>query len=245
MSSVDTLALAQALVRRASVTPADAGAMSVLQDELERLGFRCTRMRFGEVENLYARHGDRAPNVCFAGHTDVVPTGDADTWGRPPFSGEVADGVLHGRGVVDMKGAVAAFVAAAAQALEGGVVTGSISLLITGDEEGPGLDGTCKVVERLQAEGERIDHCLVGEPTSSAELGDMVKVGRRGSLNAVVTIHGVQGHVAYPDRAANPVPVLLGLLHRLVTRRLDEGFAAFQPSNLEVTDLEVATRPIT
>ncbi|MGC1303693.1 MAG: succinyl-diaminopimelate desuccinylase, partial [Caulobacteraceae bacterium] len=143
------------------------------------------------------------------------------------------------RGVVDMKGAVAAFVAAAARVLDEGQPAGSISLLITGDEEGPGHDGTRRVVELLRAEGERIDHCLVGEPTSSAQLGDMIKVGRRGSLNAVVTVEGVQGHVAYPQRAANPVPVLVGLLHRLAGRRLDQGYPEFQPSNLEVTDLEV------
>jgi succinyl-diaminopimelate desuccinylase len=239
MIPVDTVALAQALVRRPSVTPADAGAMDVLQQALEGLGFACRRLRFGEVENLYARRGDKSPNFCFAGHTDVVPVGDAAAWRPGPFEAELVEGVLHGRGVVDMKGAVAAFVAAAAQVLAGGEPEGSISLLITGDEEGPGLDGTRRVVEQLKAEGERIDHCLVGEPTSTAQLGDMIKVGRRGSLNAMVTVQGVQGHVAYPDRAANPVPVLVALLQRLSARRLDEGYPEFQPSNLEVTDLEV------
>ena len=239
MTSVNTVELAKALVRKPSVTPADAGAMDVLQAALEGLGFRCRRLRFGEIENLYARRGDRSPNFCFAGHTDVVPVGDATAWREQPFGAQVVDGVLHGRGVVDMKGAVAAFVAATSQVVAEGEPPGSISLLITGDEEGPGHDGTRRVVELLQAEGERIDHCLVGEPTSSAQLGDMIKVGRRGSLNAVITVEGVQGHVAYPDRAANPVPVLVELLHRLGARQLDQGYPEFQPSNLEVTDLEV------
>jgi succinyl-diaminopimelate desuccinylase len=239
MTSVDTVELAKALVRKPSVTPVDAGAMDLLQSVLEGLGFRCRRLPFGEVENLYARRGDVGPNFCFAGHTDVVPVGDAAAWREQPFGGEEIDGVLHGRGVVDMKGAVAAFIAAVSQVLGEGEPEGSISLLITGDEEGPGHDGTRRVVELLLAEGEVIDHCLVGEPTSSAELGDMIKVGRRGSLNAVITVDGVQGHVAYPHRAANPLPVLIELLHRLIAHKLDEGYPEFQPSNLEVTDLEV------
>jgi succinyl-diaminopimelate desuccinylase len=239
MTSVDTVELAKALVRKPSVTPVDAGAMDLLQSVLEGLGFRCRRLPFGDVENLYARRGDVGPNFCFAGHTDVVPVGDAAAWREQPFGGEEIDGVLHGRGVVDMKGAVAAFIAAVSQVLGEGEPEGSISLLITGDEEGPGHDGTRRVVELLLAEGEVIDHCLVGEPTSSAELGDMIKVGRRGSLNAVITVDGVQGHVAYPHRAANPLPVLIELLHRLIAHKLDEGYPEFQPSNLEVTDLEV------
>jgi succinyl-diaminopimelate desuccinylase len=239
VSRVDPLELARALVRRPSVTPADAGAMDVLQGALEGLGFRCRRLRFGEIENIYARRGSRGPNFCFGGHTDVVPSGDEAGWTRPPFGAEVADGVLYGRGVVDMKGAVAAFVAAASNLLAEGEPAGSISLLVTGDEEGPGHDGARRIVELLQAEGEQVDHCLVGEPTCVGELGDMIKVGRRGSLNAVLTVEGVQGHVAYPHRAANPVPVLVELLHRLQSRRLDEGHPAFQPSNLQVTDLEV------
>ncbi len=239
MSRVDAVELARDLIRRPSVTPADAGAMDVLQDTLERLGFVCRRLRFGEIENIYARRGTQAPNFCFGGHTDVVPVGDAQAWSRGPFDADVADGVLYGRGTVDMKGAVAAFVAAASDVLASGEPAGSISLLVTGDEEGPGHDGARRIVELLAAEGERVDHCLVGEPTSSAELGDMIKVGRRGSLNAVVTVTGVQGHVAYPHRAANPVPVLVDLLHRLQSRVLDDGYPEFQPSNLQVTDLEV------
>ena len=236
---VDPVELARDLIRRPSVTPADAGAMDVLQRALEGLGFACRRLRFGEIENIYARHGTASPNFCFGGHTDVVPVGDAAAWSEGPFSADVVDGVLYGRGAVDMKGAVAAFVAAAAAVLAEAPPRGSISLLVTGDEEGPGHDGARRIVDLLTAEGEGVDHCLVGEPTSSRDLGDMIKVGRRGSLNAVVTVEGVQGHVAYPHRAANPVPVLLDFLQRLRERTLDDGYPEFQPSRLEVTDLEV------
>ena len=236
---IDVIDLAQALIRRPSVTPADAGAMDVLEQALSALGFRCRRMRFGEIENLYARYGETAPNLCFAGHTDVVPVGDADAWTSGPFGGEVKAGVLYGRGAVDMKGSIAAFAAAAAHAIDAGEVKGSLSLLITGDEEGVAVDGTVKVVETLIAEGEGVDHCIVGEPSSSVRLGDMIKVGRRGSLNAWITVEGVQGHVAYPQRAANPIPVLVALLARLDAHRLDDGYPEFQPSNLEVVDLAV------
>ena len=236
---VEPVALAQALIRRPSVTPADAGAMEVLEAALTALGFQCRRMRFGEIENLYARYGAARPNLCFAGHTDVVPVGDAGAWTAAPFEGEVRAGLLYGRGSVDMKGAVAAFAAAAARAITAGEVKGSLSFLITGDEEGVAVDGTVKVVEALLAEGEAVDHCIVGEPSSSARLGDMIKVGRRGSLNAWITVEGVQGHAAYPQRAANPIPVLIELLGRLGARVLDEGYPEFQPSNLEVVDLEV------
>ena len=231
--------LARALIRRPSVTPADAGAMAVLEAALAGLGFHCRRMRFGEIENLYARHGETGPNLCFAGHTDVVPVGDAEAWSAEPFEGEIRDGVLYGRGAVDMKGSVAAFAAAAARALAAGEVKGSLSFLITGDEEGVAVDGTVKVVEALLAEGETVDHCIVGEPSSAVRLGDMIKVGRRGSMNAWITVEGVQGHVAYPQRAANPVPALIDLLARLNARVLDEGYPEFQPSNLEVVDLHV------
>ena len=235
---VDPVALAQALIRRPSVTPADAGAMDLLQRELEALGFACRRMTFGEIENLYARRGTARPNLCFAGHTDVVPVGDAAAWSKDAFAAEVVDGVLIGRGSVDMKSAIAAFAAAAAEAIAAGTVTGSISFLITGDEEGVATHGTKLVVEALAAEGEHIDHCVVGEPTSAETLGDMVKVGRRGSINADILVEGVQGHVAYPHRAANPVPVLIRLLSALQERKLDEGYPEFQPSNLEVTMIE-------
>jgi succinyl-diaminopimelate desuccinylase len=237
--TLDALSLAQALIRRPSVTPADEGAMDILQRQLEGLGFACRRMKFSDIENLYARRGTARPNLCFAGHTDVVPVGDAGAWTQDPFAGEVKDGVLFGRGAVDMKSAIAAFTAAVAAVVARGEPAGSLSFLITGDEEGPALDGTKKVVEALQAEGEIIDHCIVGEPSSAVALGDMVKIGRRGSINAWFTVEGRQGHVAYPQRAANPIPVLVRLLGRLQDRVLDEGYPEFQPSNLEVTTIDV------
>jgi succinyl-diaminopimelate desuccinylase len=237
--SLDPIAFAQDLIRRPSVTPADEGALDLVQARLEALGFRCRRMPFAEVDNLYARRGTAGPNLCFAGHTDVVPAGDAAAWRHGPFSGEVVDGVLHGRGAADMKGGIAAWIAAVSRFLAAGEPAGSLSLLITGDEEGPGLNGTKKVVEALAAQGETIDHCVVGEPTSAAALGDQIKIGRRGSINAWITVEGRQGHVAYPDRAANPIPVLVDLLARLKAHRLDDGHPGFQPSNLEVTTLEV------
>lgn len=233
---IDPVALAQDLIRRPSVTPADAGAMDVVERTLAGLGFTCRRMRFGEIENLYARRGAASPNLCFAGHTDVVPPGPLDDWAEDPFEAQIRDGVLFGRGAADMKSAIAAFIAAAADA---DPTRGSLSLLITGDEEGVAVDGTKRVVEALSAEGEVIDHCIVGEPTSAAQLGDMVKIGRRGSLNAQIAVRGVQGHVAYPDRAANPVAPLVDLLKRLNDRMLDECYTGFQPSNLEVTTVDV------
>ncbi len=238
-SLIDAIDLTKELIRRPSVTPADAGAMDVVQEALAGLGFICRRMKFGEIENLYARFGTARPNLCFAGHTDVVPVGDAGAWSQGAFDAAVVDGILIGRGAVDMKSAIAAFAAAAAKAIAAGEVTGSLSFLITGDEEGESTHGTKLVVEALAAEGEIIDHCVVGEPTSSAVFGDMIKVGRRGSINATITVQGVQGHVAYPHRAANPTPVLIRLLARLQARVLDEGYPEFQPSNLEVTWIDV------
>ncbi|WP_419253961.1 succinyl-diaminopimelate desuccinylase [Caulobacter sp. ErkDOM-YI] len=234
--SIDPVDLAQALIRRPSVTPADEGAMDLLERQLDALGFTCRRMKFGEIENLYARRGTARPNLCFAGHTDVVPVGDNAAWTAGPFEAEIKDGVLYGRGAVDMKSAIAAFVAAVAASPE---PAGSISFLITGDEEGVAEDGTVKVVEALAAEGEIIDHCIVGEPTSASIFGDMVKIGRRGSINAWITVEGQQGHVAYPHRAANPIPVLVSILSRLQSRVLDDGYEGFQPSNLEVTTIDV------
>lgn len=234
--SIDPVELAQALIRRPSVTPADEGAMDTLQRQLEALGFNCRRMKFGEIENLYARRGTVRPNLCFAGHTDVVPVGDDAAWTAGPFEAEIKDGVLYGRGAVDMKSAIASFVAAVAKIPEH---PGSISFLITGDEEGVAEDGTVKVVETLAAEGEIIDHCIVGEPTSANLLGDMVKIGRRGSINAWIAVDGKQGHVAYPHRAANPIPVMVDILSRLQSRILDDGYTGFQPSNLEVTTVDV------
>jgi succinyl-diaminopimelate desuccinylase len=239
MTVLDPIDLARELIRRPSVTPADAGAMDVLQAALERVGFACRRMKFGEIENLYARRGSARPNLCFAGHTDVVPVGDAGGWTHAPFAAAIEADVLHGRGAVDMKSAVAAFAAAASEALAEGEPAGSISLLITGDEEGIAEDGTKAVVAALAAEGEIIDHCLVGEPTSSAVLGDMIKIGRRGSVGADIAVEGVQGHVAYPQRAANPVAPLIRFLAAVQSRVLDDGHEAFQPSNLEVTTIDV------
>jgi len=236
---IDAVELTKALIRAPSVTPVDAGAMDIVQHTLTGLGFSCRRMKFGEIENLYARFGTASPNLCFAGHTDVVPVGDAGAWSQDAFAGQVVDGVLVGRGAVDMKSALAAFAAAAAKAIAGGQVTGSLSFLITGDEEGVATHGTRMVVEALGVDDETLDHCVVGEPSSSEAFGDMIKVGRRGSINAEITVTGVQGHVAYPHRAANPVPVLLRLLLRLQERKLDDGYPEFQPSNLEITRIDV------
>jgi succinyl-diaminopimelate desuccinylase len=234
---LDPITLAQDLIRRPSVTPADAGAMDVLEAALAGIGFSCRRMRFGQIENLYARRGNSGRNLCFAGHTDVVPPGDAAAWRGDPFDPRVEDGLLFGRGAADMKSAIAAFVAAAAA--DGPRERGSLSLLITGDEEGDAEDGTRPVVEQLIAEGERVDHCVLGEPTSAGRLGDQLKIGRRGSLNAWITVEGRQGHVAYPAQAANPVPVLVRLLNRLDARELDAGYPRFPPSNLEITTVDV------
>jgi succinyl-diaminopimelate desuccinylase len=240
LTRLDPLPLARALVACPSVTPADAGALDVLTAALEPLGFHCRRMPFGEVDNLFASRGGGAPHVLFAGHTDVVPTGDPARWSVDPFAGAVRDGRLIARGAADMKGAIAAFVAALEDHLARRASgPGRISLLITGDEEGPAIHGTRAVLAALEAEGERFDLCLIGEPTSVARLGDTIKVGRRGSLNALVTAEGVQGHVAYPERAANPVRALLDLLGRLQARVLDAGDPPFGASNLEITSIDV------
>ena len=220
--------------------------MDALQKPLEALGFVCTRLPFAEpgtpdVDNLFAKWGNGAPHLCFAGHTDVVPVGDRDAWSVDPFAAEIRDGLLIGRGASDMKGAIAAFVSAVSRLHDArsGQLNGSISFLITGDEEGPAINGTKKMLEWLKKQGEQIDHCLVGEPTNPTVLGDMVKIGRRGSLNTVIRVEGVQGHVAYPHLARNPVPPLLEILSALVSRELDHGNDHFQASNLEVTSVDV------
>lgn len=236
---IDPVELTRDLIRKPSVTPADEGAMDTLERLLTGLGFHCRRMPFENIENLYARRGTASPNLCFAGHTDVVPTGAAEAWSSAPFEAEVRDGVLYGRGAVDMKGGIAAWIAAVSRVLAEGEVPGSLSFLITGDEEGPALHGTKRVVQTLMAEGEVIDACVVGEPSSQHALGDTIKIGRRGSLNSWITVHGKQGHVAYPDRAANPAPVMARLLARLADHRLDDGYEAFQPSNLEITTIDI------
>ncbi|MBO6784614.1 MAG: succinyl-diaminopimelate desuccinylase [Alphaproteobacteria bacterium] len=249
-SAGDPIALSQALIRCPSVTPDDAGALGVLSDALESLGFDCHRLRFEapdtpDVDNLYARLGDAGPNFCFAGHTDVVPVGDTADWTRDPFSGEVSDGMLHGRGAADMKSAVAAFTAAVAQLVErhgapGSWDTpGSISLLITGDEEGPAINGTRKVLEWLADRGEQLDACIVGEPTNPDTLGDMIKIGRRGSTTGDVVVRGTQGHTAYPHLADNPVHHLVRMLAALTADPLDEGTEHFPPSTLQVTTVDV------
>ena len=231
--ATDPLPLAQALIRCASVTPADAGAQDVLAQALEAQGFRVWRLPFGATPNLFARRGTAGPHFCFAGHTDVVPPGDG--WDGDPFGGEVRDGVLYGRGACDMKGAVAAFAAAAADHAG----PGSVSLLITGDEEGPATDGTVRVLDWMAAQGHTPDFCLVGEPTNPARLGEVIKIGRRGSLNAHITVHGVQGHAAYPQRADNPVHRLVRALAALTAAPLDAGTEWFEPSSLQVTSVDV------
>ena len=236
---IDAVNLTKQLIRAPSVTPADAGAMDIVERTLSGLGFACRRMKFGEIENLYARFGTVSPNLCFAGHTDVVPAGDAGAWSQGAFEAKEVDGVLIGRGAVDMKSAIAAFAAASEKAIAAGQVLGSLSFLITGDEEGVATHGTKMVVEALDLEDEIISHCVVGEPTSSEAFGDMIKVGRRGSINVEITVEGTQGHVAYPQRAANPAPVLLRLLLRLQARVLDDGYPEFQPSNLEITQIDM------
>jgi succinyl-diaminopimelate desuccinylase len=239
----DPLPLAQELIRCRSVTPHDAGAIAVLETALTALGFACTRLAFDsggpKIENLYARLGTAAPNLCFAGHTDVVPPGDTSAWRFDPFAATVDGGTLFGRGAADMKSAIAAFIAAVARAAERHGNRGSISLLITGDEEGPAVDGTTRVLDWLEEKGERLDHCIVGEPTAEFAAGDTVKIGRRGSLTGYLHVKGMQGHVGYPDRAKNPIPGLVAILQRLTARKLDTGTAHFQPSNLEVTTVDV------
>jgi succinyl-diaminopimelate desuccinylase len=239
----DPLSLAQSLIRCASVTPADSGAQDALAEALGRLGFSVHRLRFGDIENIYARLGTSGPHLCFAGHTDVVPVGTAN-WRTDPFGGEVRDGVLYGRGACDMKGAIAAFVAGVAQYLSDhgsppGLAKGSISLLITGDEEGPAVDGTAKVLEWMRVNDQIPDFCLVGEPTCPVKLGDMVKIGRRGSVNMKIVVHGKQGHVAYPHRADNPVHRLLQALTAMTGAPLDAGTDWFEPSTLQITSFDV------
>jgi succinyl-diaminopimelate desuccinylase len=243
---VDPLALAGELIRRPSVTPRDEGAIELVAATLERLGFTCHRLVFSEpgtedIVNLYARLGSAGRNFCFAGHTDVVPTGDAARWTIAPFAGTVEDGALWGRGAADMKGAIACFAAAVSRflAARGPAFGGSISFLITGDEEGISINGTRKVLDWLKARGERLDACIVGEPTNAAVLGDMVKIGRRGSLTGTLTVHGVQGHVAYPHLADNPVHRLVRMLHAATETPLDDGTRHFQPSTLQVSTIDV------
>lgn len=241
----DPVALAQALIRCESVTPAEGGALTLLEGILTAAGFECHRMTFSEpgfadVENLYARLGNCGPNLCFAGHTDVVPAGDVDAWTAPPFAAEIRDGILYGRGAVDMKGEIACFIAAVLRVLaRGEKIPGSISLLITGDEEGDSVNGTAKLLDWLKERGEILHDCIVGEPSSKDVVGDEIKIGRRGSLNCELIVEGKQGHAAYPHLADNPVPKLARMIDRLSALVLDEGTTHFEPSRLNVTVISV------
>ena len=241
--AIDAVALAQDLIRCASVTPVDAGAQDVLAAALEAIGFTVHRLRFGAapdgpIDNLFATIGSGAPHFAFAGHTDVVPVGDRAAWSAPPFAATIGDGQLVGRGAADMKGAIAAFVTAAARTVARGFA-GTLSLIVTGDEEGPATFGTAPLLDWMARQGHVPDACLVGEPTSQQRLGDTIKIGRRGSLNAWLTVHGAQGHVAYPARADNPITKLIDILGQMKARVLDEGSDWFDASNLEVTDIAV------
>ena len=238
LTIADPVPLAQELIRRPSITPAEEGALDVAGNALTALGFKVRRMKYGLVDNLYARLGEAQPNFCFAGHVDVVPPGAG--WRSDPFAAEIRDGMLYGRGAADMKTAIAAMIAGTGSFLARGAPKGSISFLLTCDEEGPGVDGTKATLVALADEGEAIDHCLVGEPTSEERVGDVIKNGRRGSLNVVLMMEGKQGHVAYPHRAKNPVTPLVDTLAALKARRLDDGAPGFDPSNLEVTSIDAA-----
>ena len=244
--TIDPIEFSQQLIRCPSVTPTDAGALDVLETALEALGFTCYRLPYSEdgtpdVDNLYARYGIASPNFCFAGHTDVVPVGNTEDWSVNPFAADIIDGRLFGRGTCDMKCAIACFVAATSRLIEQtkGTLGGSISFLITGDEEGPAINGTRKMLDWLKSKGEVIDQCLVGEPTSIDQVGDMAKIGRRGSMNATITVYGTQGHVAYPHLADNPIPRLVNFLTDVDNAVLDVGTNYFQPSNLEITNIDI------
>jgi succinyl-diaminopimelate desuccinylase len=241
---IDPVALAQALIRCPSVTPVDAGALTVLAEALKPLGFDCVPLPFEEdgaplTENLFARIGAGGPVFCFAGHTDVVPPGERSFWKHDPFGGVIADGVLYGRGAVDMKSAIACFTAAVERHLAKGPLKGSILFLITGDEEGDAVNGTPKMLKWMKANAITMDHCLIGEPSSRAAIGDGIKVGRRGSLNTRVEVEGVQGHAAYPDKTRNPVHALADFICRLTKTPLDSGTEQFGPSSLAFSTVDV------
>ncbi len=245
-TSADPVTIARDLVRCRSVTPAEGGALGMIESLLAGAGFTVARMTFAEpgtapVENLYARLGRSAPHLVFAGHTDVVPPGDEARWSHPPFAGEIAGDALYGRGAVDMKGGIACALAAALDHVgaRNGEPAGSISFLITGDEEGIAVNGTTKLLQWAADRGERFDHCILGEPSGAAAVGDQLKVGRRGSLNGTLTVIGRQGHVAYPQLAENPIRALTALMTALMAEPLDRGSAHFQPSNLEFTSVDV------
>lgn len=240
--------LTQALIRCASVTPEEGGALRLIETILADAGFKTYWLRFSaegtpDVDNLYARYGTSQPHLLFAGHTDVVPVGDEAQWSVPPFSGELRDGKVYGRGATDMKGGVAASIAAALRFIDANPdFSGSIGFLLTGDEEGPAINGTVKVLEWMSQKGERFDHCILGEPTNPERLGDMIKIGRRGSLTGHVVVQGKQGHVAYPHLADNPIPGLMRLVQGALVTPLDSGTSHFGASNLEFTTIDVGNR---
>ncbi|HFB2047926.1 MAG: succinyl-diaminopimelate desuccinylase [Hyphomicrobiaceae bacterium] len=248
MNIYDPVHIAQALIRCPSITPFEGGALTFLEEVLKQHKFDVNRITFGEqgtqkVENLYARFGNHGPNLCFAGHTDVVPPGNEQNWSYPPFAAEINNGYLYGRGAADMKGGIACFIAAAARTLNAkGKLPGSISLLITGDEEGPAINGTAKMLDWLHSHEESLDGCIVGEPTCANHLGDTVKIGRRGSLTAYLTVLGAQGHVAYPQYADNPIPKLMRIADRIANIELDTGNDSFEPSNLEITVISTSNK---
>ncbi len=237
---INELKLARELIRRPSVTPKDAGAINVLAKYLRSLGFKCQMMNFKNIKNLYAKLGKSSPNFCFAGHTDVVPVGNFKSWSVNPFLGVIKNNKLIGRGASDMKGSIACFVAALSQFKKmKPKFKGSISLLITGDEEAIAINGTKKVVEKLKKRKEKINFCLVGEPTNLTKLGQLMKIGRRGSMTGYLTVYGTQGHVAYPHQANNPAPVITKILNQINNIKLDRGTKNFQPSNLEVVKINI------
>jgi succinyl-diaminopimelate desuccinylase len=237
-----TLALTEDLLRRPSVSPEDHGCIDVIAARLEPLGFRIERLRFGPVENLWARRGDAGPVLCFAGHTDVVPTGPREEWRTDPFEPVIRDGILYGRGAADMKSGLAAMVTAMERFVSNHPAhRGSLAVLFTSDEEGPSVDGTRRVMEVLEARDEKIDWCIVGEPTSHDVLGDTIKVGRRGSLSGRLSVHGVQGHIAYPQHADNPVHRFAPALAELVTTQWDSGNEFFQPTSFQVSNISAGT----
>ena len=245
IDTINPIELSQRLIRCPSVTPDEGGALDELQNVLEELGFRCQRLLFSEsgtpdVDNLYARLGDRGPNFCFAGHSDVVPPGDRDEWGEDPFSGVVIDGKLFGRGSADMKSAIASFISAVQRYKSnvGEEIPGSISLLITGDEEGPAINGTIKVLDWMSKNNELIDACIVGEPTNPDHLGQMIKIGRRGSFTGWLTVMGVQGHTAYPHLAENPLSKLVKMLEPLAEEQLDQGTEYFPPTTVAISSID-------
>ena len=239
--STPTVQLAEELITRPSVTPDDQGCQQLIADRLEKLGFHCEHMRFDDVDNLWARLGNESPLLCFAGHTDVVPTGPLDEWANDPFTPEIREGYLYGRGAADMKSSIAAFITACESFLSEHQPKGSIAFLITSDEEGPAVNGTVKVIDKLEQRQEKIDWCLVGEPSSSAKIGDVIKNGRRGSIGCALTVRGKQGHVAYPHLADNPIHALAPALAELSSVEWDQGNEHFPPTSFQVSNINAGT----